>query len=741
MSKAEKKVAIDELTEAQDLNVKQDEDCQSKKDKFLSLNGITVLQMAELIEPSERYTQWLKVIVLRTMLNTKALSQLKADSSYYTTRIYTFLGFQNFEEFAKSRSLDVLREDLLVILKNWDEQVIGSPIFPTHLTNNLARLSEMAGLNAIEAQVLGLTILLHSESILQDCTEVLGTEMSAFSASNIFGAMLGLKTSDIEEVFEEQSNLTRSGLLTLDYSGEGNLRSRLDLVTYSFGKRAVMAQHDIRDLVKAYIKPVTDGSLQLDDFSHIQKRINAVKTYLSNAINTKQKGVNVLIYGQPGTGKTEFAKLISKAINCELMEITSTNLDGTPVPPIRRVRSYSLAQTLFRKIKAIVLFDECEEALSTETSEYSDEHVTKAQKSWINHTLENNALPAIWIANSIDHFDPAYIRRFDICFEMPIPDEVQRREMLSAMCGNELTTSLINEIAKNKSTSPALVAKTAKIIKTLVQDKGDVERNELALMLVNDKLRAQGSCEIKFKNTELIGSEFQLDMINAKVNLDSLCRGVASTREARMCIYGPPGTGKTAFGKWLADSLNMQHMVLKASDLLGAHVGETEQKIAQAFSVATRQKALLQFDEVDTFLLARAQAKQSWEISMVNEMLTQMESFDGVFIASTNLFENLDEAALRRFDMSLKFDFMLPEKAWAMFLSTCLLMNLPVNELELYAKFKEIQYLTPGDFQQVVRKSRLLQPASASDLLKSLAAAVSVKQVASSKKMGFLHAA
>ena len=43
----------------------------------------------------------------------------------------------------------------------------------------------------------------------------------------------------------------------------------------------------------------------------------------------------------------------------------------------------------------------------------------------------------------------AYIRRFDICFEMPLPSEPQRREMLIQECGEYIDSSLIHEIARH----------------------------------------------------------------------------------------------------------------------------------------------------------------------------------------------------------------------------------------------------------------------------------------------------
>jgi len=214
-----------------------------------------------------------------------------------------------------------------------------------------------------------------------------------------------------------------------------------------------------------------------------------------------------------------------------------------------------------------------------------------------------------------------------------------------------------------------------------------------------------------------------------------------TSREARICAWGPPGTGKTAFGKWMAAHLSIPHIVLKASDLLGSHVGETEQKIAGAFAAAKRQKALLQFDEVDTFSVSRVPAKQRWEVSMVNEMLTQMESFKGVFIASTNLFENLDEAALRRFDINVKFDFMKAEKAWELFLETCEKLNLDHSQSNLQDRFQELRNLTPGDFEQLGRQSRFLKLDSANDALQILSKAAAVKKSSPSRHIGFLSAA
>jgi transitional endoplasmic reticulum ATPase len=87
-------------------------------------------------------------------------------------------------------------------------------------------------------------------------------------------------------------------------------------------------------------------------------------------------------------------------------------------------------------------------------------------------------------------------------------------------------------------------------------------------------------------------------------------------------------------------------------------VGETEKEIANAFAQAQIDNAILVIDEADGFLRDRAGAGWSWEVAQVNELLTQMEAFEGIFVASTNLIDTMDAASLRRFDFKLKFDYL-----------------------------------------------------------------------------------
>jgi AAA+ superfamily predicted ATPase len=208
-------------------------------------------------------------------------------------------------------------------------------------------------------------------------------------------------------------------------------------------------------------------------------------------------------------------------------------------------------------------------------------------------------------------------------------------------------------------------------------------------------------------------------------------------KSGRMCLYGPPGTGKTAFARWLADQLGIPLLIKRCSDLMASYVGETEQNIARAFREAEQNKALLLIDEVDSFLQDRRGARHSWEVTVVNEMLTQMESFSGIFIASTNLMDNLDQAALRRFDLKVKFNYIKPDQAWQLLVRQCESMGISSPSDECRSALAQFTVLTPGDFAAVARQHRFRPMTSAKELIVALKQECALKEDGNRKPIGF----
>jgi len=142
-------------------------------------------------------------------------------------------------------------------------------------------------------------------------------------------------------------------------------------------------------------------------------------------------------------------------------------------------------------------------------------------------------------------------------------------------------------------------------------------------------------------------------------------------------------------------------------------------------------------DEADTFLRSRESAQRSWEMTMVNEMLTQMESFQGIFFCTTNLIDRLDEASMRRFDMKINFQYIKRHQAVKMFEDLCQKLNFTCDDLSLRA-FSQIGKLTPGDFANALRQSRFNPTKDAMGLVHRLKSENALKKNGVVQSMGFL---
>jgi SpoVK/Ycf46/Vps4 family AAA+-type ATPase len=195
------------------------------------------------------------------------------------------------------------------------------------------------------------------------------------------------------------------------------------------------------------------------------------------------------------------------------------------------------------------------------------------------------------------------------------------------------------------------------------------------------------------------------------------------------CLYGPPGTGKSAFARHIAARMGLDTIELRASDVLSMWVGDTEQKIAEAFRRAADQKAMLILDEADSLLRDRTGARNSWEVSQVNEMLSWMDQHQYPFACTTNLMDSLDPATMRRFLFKVRFMPMTPAQAKEAFRRT---FGMPAP-----AAVGELAPLAPADFAIVARKARMMGDQSADAVLRLLQQEVSVKSGATLGRIGF----
>jgi SpoVK/Ycf46/Vps4 family AAA+-type ATPase len=143
--------------------------------------------------------------------------------------------------------------------------------------------------------------------------------------------------------------------------------------------------------------------------------------------------------------------------------------------------------------------------------------------------------------------------------------------------------------------------------------------------------------------------------------------------------------------------------------------------MARMFEEAATENAVLLLDEADSFLRSRKLAERNYEITEVNEMLQGMERHTGVFICTTNLFDELDEAALRRFTFKIRFQALTAGQRLRMFVAEALAGSETAMTAEQRSRLAALDQLVPGDFAAVQRQVDILGEAfSADDFLSQL---------------------
>ncbi len=128
-------------------------------------------------------------------------------------------------------------------------------------------------------------------------------------------------------------------------------------------------------------------------------------------------------------------------------------------------------------------------------------------------------------------------------------------------------------------------------------------------------------------------------------------------------------------------------------------------------------------------------AAHSWEVTQVNELLVQMENFDGLFICSTNLMDDLDQASLRRFAIKVQFDYLKPDQAWKMLQKESIGKATGRDMMAITA----MRNLAPGDFAAVKKRLTILgQDATADTLIAGLKEECAIKGKQPVGSIGFI---
>ena len=399
----------------------------------------------------------------------------------------------------------------------------------------------------------------------------------------------------------------------------------------------------------------------------------------------------VLLHGPPGCGKTLIARTLAKSAGVRFFSISGPEIInkyyGESEARLRKL--FDQAQ---REAPAILFIDEIDALAPKRDQSFGDlEKRVVAQLLTLMDGLDDRGQVIIFGAtNRPNALDPALRRpgRFDREIEIPVPDQLGRREILEIHTKPmPLTRGVdIDEMARQTHgfvgadlaalcREAALQALRRVLKRTSVAqlDSGSIKvglpdfaaafrevepsaLRETVISVPNVKWEEVGGLSnVKSRLIEAVEWPLRYGHLFAQAGLRP-SQGIL--------LAGPPGCGKTLLAKALATESQANFVAMKGADLHSKYVGESEQRLRDIFRRA-RQAApcILFFDELDAFLPARGMMGLDAAVSerILAQFLVEMDGIEelkGVLVlGATNRVDRLDEAILRpgRFDEIVKF--------------------------------------------------------------------------------------
>ena len=370
------------------------------------------------------------------------------------------------------------------------------------------------------------------------------------------------------------------------------------------------------------------------------------------------RGVMMLLYGAPGTGKTMTAHALADHLGKRVLTVD--------VPTLIEARdSDRFLPGLFREARqhdALLFFDECEvlfgsrlqgnslmTLLLTELERFEGVAVLATNlPQMLDEALDRRILVKVKFGEP-DAAARAAIWRHHLPAAVPLASDVDLVALADRfeLAGGYIKNAVLMAVADAVHSLPDQPVIHQAMLERAARDqlhRPSLERDQLVYPKVrlSDVVLAETA---RAQVHEVVSAARHRNLVLQRWGIGAHMtygKGVVAL------LVGPPGTGKTLCAHAIAAELERPLRVVQAGSLRSKWVGETERNIERLFQEARGDNAVVLIDEADGFLPDRDKTTQLHEVHEINTLLVAIEQHNGVVILATNRAEGLDRALARR---------------------------------------------------------------------------------------------
>jgi hypothetical protein len=174
--------------------------------------------------------------------------------------------------------------------------------------------------------------------------------------ARLAGEIAGAEPADAERRVR-MNPLVRTGLMSFNSERREH---EVIAVRWTLTRMIDRLPTDAAEIVELMAGPRQPAPLPLEAFGHVEDA-DFLRRLLEGAVREGARGVNVLIHGPPGTGKTEFARALAAAAGLALHGVCETAENGEEPDRWDRINGLTMGQHLLAGSRAALLFDEMED--------------------------------------------------------------------------------------------------------------------------------------------------------------------------------------------------------------------------------------------------------------------------------------------------------------------------------------------------------------------------------------------